>query len=693
MKDLSFDYETKSARDLKKDGLDRYARDPSTRIIMIAYSVDFGPVKQWVDGEGPMPREFLDALRDPNVTKRAWNAQFERVITKHVLKIDTGYANWRCTMALAYMLSFTGTLDEVGKQVDLPFDKQKLSEGKRLVKLFCSPQKLTKKQIYLWRDEFTDPLDWELFCEYNRQDVTAEISIYHRLKKYPILQIQWEMYELDQIINDRGLPVNVELCRNGVTLADRRKEELTAEMIDITGLANPNSIPQLGAWVRDRGYPFGDLGKDTVKKVLRGALSGDYEITSDCRKVLRLRQQVARTSVKKFNRFLELVSDDGFLRYQYQYAGASRTNRFSGRGVQPHNLPRTLKQIEPEKGDDIKLRITSEAIEAGDYDLLTMLVAEPMDALAGCVRSAISAPEDFNLVVADLASIESVVIGWLSKCEALLDVFRQGRDAYKDFAVDLYGVDYEDVTKEQRTNSKPAVLGCGYRLGPGGLDDEGKRTGLWGYAENMGVDMPLEDAKRAVKVFRDKYREIVDLWYDIEDAIQDCVQGGRPTAVGPVRFELMKPFLTAILPSGRRMYYYKPRIETKTYPSRDKDGNLRFDENGELMTYTKKVFTYEGRGEGGGKRWGRIDSHGGKVTENLVQAIAFDILCVGMLRAHKKKFYIVGSVHDEIKNLQAANDSVHTLPLLISCMTEEISWCADMPLGAAGWAGKYYRKD
>lgn len=692
MDSLDFDFESSSEKDLTKVGLDNYSAHPSTQILMCSYGFNGEPLRLWQREDGRFPNFLREAIADPHVRKNAFNAQFERVMSRRVLKIKTPYRNWRCTMALAYSVSFTGDLGEVGKQIGLPVEKQKIADGKRLIKKFSMPQKVTKNQPFRWRDELTDPADWDLFGTYCIGDTETERAVRRRLEKYPIDDFEWELYELDQRINDRGLPIDRLLCENAIIMADRRRIELTDMLRDITHLANPNSPAQLLDWLQERGYPFADLQKETVKKVLKGADDWEFNITSEAVKTLKLRQQVARTSVKKYNKFMDLMSPDDVIRFQYQFGGASRTKRWAGRGIQPHNLPRTPKAIEPEGGDVSKLAITNQAIRDGDYELLGLIMAEPMDALSGCVRSAITAPEGSELRVADLSSIETVVIGWLSGCERLLNVFRDGRDAYKDFATLLYKIVYEEVTKEQRTKCKPATLGCGFRLGGGKIDDKGKRTGLWGYAEAMGVELTQEEAALAVKVFRESYREIVDLWYDLEDAVRECVQTGREQTVGPLTFNLLKPFMTVRLPSGRLMYYYKPRIEIEQYPKTDKEGNKLYDEDGNQKYYKKQVFTYEGR-EQGSHTWGRIKSHGGKLVENFVQAIARDILAIGMMRAHKAGFYLVGSVHDELKSLAAILNKVHTVERLIECMTEEIPWCADMPLKAAGWANRFYFKD
>lgn len=678
---MHLDWESKSDVSLITQGLDLYSAHESTRLLMGAYHFGDNKVKHW-DAEDRMPAELRDALLDPHVEKWAFNAQFERVMTRRVAKIKTPITNWRCTMALAYMQSFFGGLDQVAKQVGLPLDKQKSSEGKYLINLFCMPQKITAKNKLLWRDKYTNPDEWRRFEDYNDQDVVSETAVYDRLIRFPILPEQWALYELDQKINDRGLPINMEFVRQAIIMSDRRKAELVAELKDWTGLANPNSPSQLTTWLKKRGYPFDDLQKDTVKKVLK-EMSG--ELSEEVVAVLNLRRQSARTSVKKYDAFQKFVGPNDRFRFAYQYAGASRTNRFAGRKVQTHNLSRTPKNIEPDGDDDSRLITATNAILHGEYDFLGLYVEEPMDALSGLVRSAIWAPDGQEIRACDLSSIETVVIAWLSGCESLMNVFREGRCAYREFGTFLYNKDYDQITKGERTNSKPAVLGCGFRLGGGKLD-KGKRTGLWGYAEAMGVDMPQDEATKAVEVYREKYSEVADMWKTLENAVMGTIRTGRDIQVGPVTITLRKPYLMIRLPSGRYMYYYQPRIETKEYIGRPTD---KYPEG---EPYTRKVFSYMGKGETGAV-WMRIASHGGKIIENIVQAIAFDLLGGGLLKADEKGFNVIGHVHDEIKTLQDKDDEEHTNELLRECMIDKPDWAATMPVNAVAGSFDFYRKD
>lgn len=696
---LELDYETASEVDLKTRGLDVYSAHPSTRILMCAYALNGAQPTLWERGHGPMPAELCEALVDPEVEKWAFNAQFERVITARVAKLKTSYRGWRCTMSLAYTHSFVGDLETVGRQVGLPLEQQKLSEGKRLINLFSKPQRVTKKQPFLWRDELTDPEDWDLFGQYCLQDVTAERGIKSRLLKFGIRPEEWAMYELDQRINDRGLPIDMQFVRNAIRMAERRKAELTEMMQEISGLSNPNSGAQLLPWLRERGYPFNDLQKDTVKKVLTenaDSENGDF-LPEEAVEILKLRRQAARTSVAKYTALDKKVGPGDRFRFGFQYGGASRTLRWAGRGLNPQNLTRTPKELEADKklvaagvDEDYLMTLATDAIRAGDYDLLAMTVTEPMDALAGLVRSSVRADDDEELRVCDLSAIETCVIAWIAGCQRMLEVVASGKDPYKDFGTELYSKPYEEITKTERTNSKPAVLGAGYRLGGGDLKD-GKRTGLWGYAENMGINLTKEESHRAVRLFRDTYPEYPKLWYALEEAVRRAMRTGRketptirlegrPTFNVPVTIQLVKPYIEITLPSGRPLRYHKPMVREKeiTWPNGD--------------TSVKQVFSYMGQPQGT-RKWVRIESHGGKLTENIVQAIARDVLRDGLLAAHKAGFKVVGHVHDEIIALQRRGDNRFTVDLLREIMSTALPWAPGLPLGAAGWAGPYYKKD
>jgi DNA polymerase len=698
MTTLRLDYESKSEEDLKVKGLDIYSSHPSTKIILCSFVFDNDSTPELWDSESgkPFPKEVRRALESKDVVKKAFNAQFERVMTKRVLGIDTPYKNWRCTMALAYSLSFTGGLADVAMQMGLPLDMQKDKRGKQLIQLFCKPQKVTANQPHLWRDSLTNPLEWEDFGEYCVQDTVTERAIDIRLSKFYVPEDEWKLYELDQKINDRGLPIHMGFVNNAIEMSARRKAELKAELKRHTGLANPNSGAQLLKWLKPQGYPFEDLQSDTVKKVLK---ESKHLITDEAEVALRLRQNASKTSVAKYSTLKKIAVDLGEgvrFRFGFQFAGAQRTQRWGGRRFQAHNLPRTPKMIE----ELPKLSAATDYIKNNDYEMLSLCVGEPMLALVGCIRSSIQAPEDRILRVCDLSSIETCVIAWLANCKRLLKVIRAGYDPYKDFAVMMYHgcyaafgtPEYEEayakVTKEQRNNSKPPMLGAGYRLGAGEIK-AGKKTGLWGYAEGMNIDLQQQECVRSISAYRTGYLEVPDLWTTYERAIEHCLKTGDTVTEGPIQFSFKKPFLRIRLPSGRYLYYFKPRMMRKKFQKEtgtDEFGVTQYE------TWYKNSFTYMGKQQGTNK-WTRVDSHGGKIVENLVQAIARDILKYGLLDADEEGFDIVGHVHDEILAQEAENDSYHTVELLGKCMTRSRSWAPGLPLGFGGWEGYFYRKD
>lgn len=683
---LHCDFETKCELDLTKVGLDLYSRHKSFRPTLAAFALDGEEPERWdITRRERMPSHLRDMLEDRDVEVWAFNAGFERMVLNGYYELRIPIRRFRCAMALAYMHAFTGNLGDVGEQIGISPDKQKLADGKRLVKLFSMPQRVTKNQPHRWRDRNTDPEDWERFAEYCEQDVVAEREIAEELLKHPIPEVEWETWALDQVINDTGIPIDRKFVTNAIIMADRRKLELTDAMRDLTGLSNPGSVQQLLPFLREEGYPYDDLRKDTVKIALnRNEDENDeVEISALGVKVMKLRQQQARTSVRKYNAILERLGPDSRIRHILQYGGASRTLRWAGRAMQPQNLPRTPGKLE----EVDMLENVSGLIRDGDYDTLGLYVAEPMDALAGLVRSSIRAEDGNTLIVCDLSSIESCVIGWLTDCKRLIQVFRDGKDAYKDFATELYGIDYEEVTKKQRSNAKPATLGAGYRLGGGEMRD-GKKTGLWGYAENMGINLTQDEAHKSVKVFRRVYKEIPAAWYAYEEAIVHTIKTGRRTRVGPIRFRMEHPYLTAELPGGRKLYYHKPRVKRMKMKYRDR-------ETGEERTYMKDSISYMGKMQNG-KKWIRIHSHGGKFIENFVQAIARDVLREWMLACAADGFNICLHVHDELVAEHKKGDNYFTVERMKEILRDVVAklpHLAGLPLGAAGYEGTIYRKD
>lgn len=674
------DYESKSKTPIAF-GTDRYSKCPSTGILMAAWNTNSGTVRQWDATTGePMPAELRDALEDPDLPIWAFNASFERQITTNVARIITPFRKWRCTMAQAYMMSFGGGLADVGKAVGIQQDAQKDAAGKKLINRFCIPNRVTKDRPWEWNTRETHPDEWQDFLFYNRQDIVAESAIGDRLLKYAMPASEWLLYAIDQKINDIGIPVNPDFAISALQLARARQAEVIEELKDLTGLANPNSTTQILPWLKDRGYPFDDLKKDTVTMAMARS---SVHLDEECRAALKMRQISAKSSLSKFDKLLEQYDPiDRVMRNQLQFAGGQRTSRWAGRGIQPQNLPRTFKGCE----EDPLLTWTTEDIMNGRRDLLDLTFKEPLDVISGMVRSALQTPPGEEFRVADLSSIESVVQGWMTGCAWINEVLESGRDIYKSFGVHLYHKDYDDVTKKERNNSKPATLGGGYGMGGGDLGHDGKRGGLWGYAENMGIDMSKEESHQSVKVFRELCHEIVSYWWELDRSFKKCIRTGKTIRMNnaqktcPIIFEKTGAFVIITLPSGRRMFYKDCKIVTK-----EMIGN-----NGK--PWTAENISYMGWDQTKGM-WIPQLTRGAKIFENLVQAISRDILKEGMIRSFRDGFNIRWSVHDELITSAKIEDDYHTLDRLIEHMTAPISWAPGLKLKAAGWCGWFYRKD
>lgn len=677
---MRLDYETRSVINLESEGLDIYSRHPSTGILMAAWRAnDTGEIEFWDETHSRKPpKELIDRLRDPDVLKWAFNAQFERLMTERVWNIKTPRSSWRCTQVLGYMLGFTGGLAKVGAAMG--FDQAKLKDpmGKKLINMFSKPRNPTKADSRIWYNAKTHPEEFQEFGRYNRQDVKAETAIARRLEKFPLMTEDWDLYAIDQYINDTGITIDLDFARNAIELANKRKPVIMEEMRDLTGLANPNSPAQLRKWLNERDYPFNDLRADTVVKVLNEA--DELRLHPDVVKVLRLRQNSSKSSLAKYSMMLRSEKVDGKFRYSIQFRGAARTGRYGGRDLQPQNLFRTPGWLE-----DVGVQaVARRMIMKQDMEGLALLCEEPMDALAGMMRGALIPTPGHDFVVADLMSIESVVIAWLTGCKWMLETLRQKRDLYVTFAAFWLRLSYEDAIPH-RKKAKPATLGAGFRLGGGSMLPNGKKGGLWGYAENMGVQMTQKEAAASVAAFRKMSPEIVEYWYALERAVSRCLSIKADVRCGKVVFEYRKPFLAIKLPSGRRLYYFKPRV----VPVEKRFVDV---ETGEERRYTQNEFRYEGMGSKN-KKWGEQSSHGGKLVENIVQAIANDVLNVGIMRAFKDGFRIPFHVHDEIVTEVKHGDTKHTLARLIELMTDKIVWAPGLKLGAAGWVGQFYRKD
>lgn len=646
MQTLSIDLETYSDQPLAKTGVYRYVESPDFEILLFAYSVDGGPVQQ-IDlacGE-KIPSEVLSALEDETVTKWAFNANFERICLSRFLDYPTGdYLepdSWKCSMVWAAYMGLPLSLEGTGAVLGL--EKQKLSEGKDLIKYFCQPCAPTKSNGQRTRNLPKHSLDkWLAFKRYNIRDVETEMSIQARLSKYPVPNSVWEEYHLDQEINDRGVGLDMELVRQAIQMDGRSRSELTQAMKELTSLDNPNSVQQMKQWLADNGVETDTLGKKAVAELLKTA-------PPQLQKVLTLRQQLAKSSVKKYQAMETAVCADGRARGMFQFYGANRTGRWAGRIIQMQNLPQNhLDDLSEARG----------LVRAGNFDALETLYEDVPDTLSQLIRTAFVPQENRKFIVADFSAIEARVIAWLAGEKWRQDVFAAGKDIYCASASHMFGVPVEKhgVNGHLRQKGKIAELALGYGGSVGALKAMG--------ALEMGLSE--DELPALVSAWRQANPKIVQFWWAVDRAIMDAVTRKTTTKTHGIVFSARNGMLFITLPSGRSLAYVKPKIGTNKF-------------GGDCITY---------EGVGGTKKWERLDSYGPKFVENIVQATSRDILCYAMrtLRCCS----IVMHIHDEVvieadrrMSLQAVCDQMGRTP----------PWAKGLRLRADGYETDFYKKD
>ena len=646
MQTLSIDLETYSDQPLAKTGVYRYVESPDFEILLFAYSVDGGPVQQ-IDlacGE-KIPSEILYALEDEIVTKWAFNANFERICLSRFLGYPTGdYLepdSWKCSMVWAAYMGLPLSLEGVGAVLGL--EKQKLTEGKDLIKYFCQPCAPTKTNGQRTRNlPEHAPDKWLAFKRYNVRDVETEMSIQARLSKYPVPDGVWEEYHLDQEINDRGVGLDMKLVRQAIQMDGRSRSELTQAMKELTSLDNPNSVQQMKQWLADNGVETDTLGKKAVAELLKTA-------PPQLQKVLTLRQQLAKSSVKKYQAMEIAVCADGRARGMFQFYGANRTGRWAGRIIQMQNLPQNhLDDLSEARG----------LVRAGDFDALEMLYEDVPDTLSQLIRTAFVPQKNRKFIVADFSAIEARVIAWLAGEKWRQDVFAEGKDIYCASASQMFGVPVEKhgVNGHLRQKGKIAELALGYGGSVGALKAMG--------ALEMGLSE--DELPALVSAWRQANPKIVQFWWAVDRAVMDAVTRKTTTKTHGIVFSARNGMLFITLPSGRNLAYVKPKIGTNKF-------------GGDCITY---------EGVGGTKKWERLDSYGPKFVENIVQATSRDILCYAMQTL--RYCSIVMHIHDEVvieadrrMSLQAVCDQMGRTP----------PWANGLQLRADGYETDFYKKD
>jgi DNA polymerase len=642
MRTLSIDIESYSDVNLSKCGVYKYASSPAFEILLFGYAVDGGDVRV-VDlacGE-QIPDEILSALSDASVTKWAFNAMFERVCLSNFLGEWLEPEGWRCTMVWAATLGLPLSLESAG--VALGLEKQKLTEGKDLIRYFCVPCKPTKANGGRTRNRPEhDPEKWKRFKAYNLRDVETEMQIQKRLSHFPVPDAIWEEYHLDQEINDRGIGVDMELVRQAIAIDARSRERLTAAMRELTELENPNSVQQMKQWLADQGMETDTLGKKAVAELVKTA-------PEPLREVLSLRQQLAKSSVKKYAAMENAVCADGRAHGMFQFYGANRTGRFSGRLIQLQNLPQN------HMGDLAEARAL---VRSGNYEALSMLYEDIPDTLSQLIRTAFVPQNGRKFIVADFSAIEARVIAWFAGERWRLKVFEDGGDIYCASASQMFHVPVEKhgVNGHLRQKGKIAELALGYGGSVGALKSMG--------ALEMGL--AEEELQPLVDAWRSSNPMITQFWWDVDRAVKDCIRQRVPTETHGLRFDYRSAMLFITLPSGRRLAYVKPRI-----------GENRF--GGESVTYM---------GVSGTKKWERLESYGPKFVENIVQGTARDILCYAMRTL--RNCAIVAHVHDEVI-IEA--DRRMSVAAVCEQMGRTPPWAKGLKLRADGYECEFYQKD
>ena len=662
MKTLSIDIETYSSFSLQKSGVYRYVEAPDFEILLFGYSIDGAPVNviDLTSGE-KIPEDILDALTDDTVTKWAFNANFERVcLSQHMKKLGMSldpfhdnhplstemarYLNpegWRCTMIWSAVMGLPLSLEGCGAVLGL--EKQKLTEGKDLIKYFCQPCAPTKSNGQRTRNlPRHAPDKWAAFKRYNVRDVETEMSIQQRLQKFPVPDFIWDEYHIDQEINDRGVAIDLPLVRQAIDMDARSRSELTEAMRQLTELENPNSVQQMKQFLTENGLEVDSLGKKVVAELIKTA-------PPELRRVLALRQQLAKSSIRKYQSMINAVCSDGRARGMFQFYGANRTGRWAGRLIQLQNLPQNhLPDLEHARA----------IVRSGDYDCVEMLYEDVPDTLSQLIRTAFIPKDGCKFIVSDFSAIEARVIAWMAGESWRQEVFASGGDIYCASASQMFKVPVEKhgINGHLRQKGKIAELALGYGGSVGALKAMG--------ALEMGLTE--DELYPLVEAWRQTNPNIVSFWWDVDRAAMEAVKFRHEADTHGIHFEYKSGMLFITLPSGRKLAYVKPKIGTNKF-------------GGQCITY---------EGVGGTKKWERLETYGARLVENIVQATSRDILCYAMrtLRCCS----ITMHIHDE---LVIEADPRMSLKAVCEQMGRTPPWAEGLQLNADGYETTFYKKD
>lgn len=650
MKELFIDLETYSDVDLSKSGVYRYAQSSNFEILLFAYSVDKGPVQVInIKENEQIPTDVLNALTDNSVKKYAYNAVFERICLSKYLGYPIGMYlspnSWYCDMVHAATLGLPLSLENVG--IVLGIEKQKLTIGKSLIKYFCIPCTPTKANGYRTRNlPHHDRDKWNEFIKYNKRDVETEMEIHNRLAKFPVLEQEWDNYHLDQRINDYGIMIDIDFVNHAIRCDEENQENNIEKVKLITGVNNPNSPKQLKEWLIEQGMTEIDsLSKADVTRLLKDA-------TGNVEEILKLRQDIAKSSVKKYIAMQNVVCKDDRCRGLIQFYGANRTGRYAGRLIQMQNLPQN--HLEP-------LSEARELIRMKNLDGTLAKFGAISNVLSELIRTAFIPKKGYRFIVSDFSAIEARVLAWLAKEEWRLELFRNGGDIYCMSASKMFGVPVEKngIHKELRQKGKIAELACGYGGSVGALKAFGA----------VALGIKETELKGIIDKWREANPNIIKLWWEVDKTAKNVITNKSTLMCYELKFSYEKGIMFIELPSKRRLAYCKPRIG--------------------INALGLKCITYEGIGTG--KKWERIESYGPKLVENIVQGIARDILAEAMMRLYKNGYKITMHIHDEV--VLEVEENVSTVEEVCRIMKISPTWAKDLPLNADGYECKFYKKE
>ena len=649
MKKLSCDIETFSDVDLIRCGVYKYADSPNFEMLLFAYAVDDGDVHIIdIAGGEELPEEIIQAIKSDTVVKTAYNAQFERVCLSRYLKLPDGeYLNpqsWYCTAVQAAELALPLSLADVGSVLGL--ERQKMTEGKELIKYFCVPCKPTKSNGNRTRNRPCHDINkWETFKKYCMRDVDVERQIADKLKMYPISDEEHRLYVLDQIINDRGVLVDSELAEQAVKLNSIQTAVAVEQAYMITGLENPNSVTQLKQWLKENGVEIESLSKKAVKSLAD-------ETDGDVSEMLKLRLLMAKTSVKKYEAVIRSVCSDNRVHGMMRFCGANRTGRWSGNILQPQNLPQNHLP---------DLTLARDIVKDGDFEMLDMMFGNVPNVLSELIRTVLIPKPNHRFIVADFSAIEARVLAWIAGEQWRIDTFKNGGDIYCASASKMFKVPVEKhgVNGELRQKGKISELACGYGGSVGALKNMG--------AVEMGVQE--NELQGLINDWRNANPHIVRFWYEVGNAAMKAIKEKTTVPLGKLVFACERGILFIRLPSGRRLSYIKPRIGTNRF-------------GGDSITYM---------GINSAKKWDRLETFGGKLTENIVQGTARDLLANALINAANAGYDTVFHVHDEI--ICEVPNGYGSVDELCKLMCIKPEWADGLPLNADGFECEYYKKE